>query len=72
MGENGDDYNYTYFDRWVADETDLGDEAAFRASFRAGEIAADFSMIRLDDGERVSLSGLWRAKPLVMEFGSFT
>ena len=43
MGENGDGYNYAYFDRWVADGTDLADEAAFRASFRAGEIAADLA-----------------------------
>lgn len=29
-------------------------------------------MPRLGDGALVSLSELWRSKPLVMEFGSFT
>jgi hypothetical protein len=72
MSEDGDGYNYAYFDQWVENWTDVADEAAFRDSFRPGEAAADFSLIRLDDGERVALSELWRAKPLVMEFGSFT
>jgi hypothetical protein len=65
-------YNYEYFDRHVASGADGDDEAAFRASFRAGEAASDFTLVRLDDGAQVALSGLWRTKPLVMEFGSFT
>jgi hypothetical protein len=65
-------YNYAHFDKYVADGADLADEDAFRASFRAGERAADFALLRLDDGTTVGLSELWRTRPLVMEFGSFT
>jgi hypothetical protein len=65
-------YNYSYFDQHVASRADLADEAAFRDSFRAGEAAESFSLFRLDDGTQVRLSDLWRTKPLVMEFGSFT
>jgi nicotinic acid phosphoribosyltransferase len=76
MAEHGEmdqaGYNYAYFDQHVAAGTDSEDEAAFRASFRAGEQAEDFSLVRLDDGAPVRLSDLWRSKPLVMEFGSFT
>ena len=69
---NPDRYNYAYFDQHVASGADGEDEAAFRASFRAGEQAGDFALLRLDDGTQVKLSDLWRSRPLVMEFGSFT
>ena len=77
MGEyaNGDEaarYNYRNFDAWVALFGDLADEAAFAASPSAGQRAPDFTVPRLGDGALVSLSELWRSKPLVMEFGSFT
>jgi hypothetical protein len=65
-------YNYVNFDRHVAADGDMADEIAFRGSFSAGEAAADFTLVRLDDGSRQPLSELWRSKPLVMEFGSFT
>ena len=65
-------YNYAYFDAHVAAGADADDEAAFRASYRAGEQAGDFALVRLDDGIQVKLSDLWRSRPLVMEFGSFT
>jgi hypothetical protein len=65
-------YNYPRFDEYVADGGDVADEAAFWASPRAGQRAPDFSLPRLGDGAQVSLSGLWRSRPLVMEFGSFT
>jgi hypothetical protein len=65
-------YNYSRFDGYVAAGGDLADEAAFRASPRAGERAADFTLLRLGDSAQVTLSGLWRSRPLVMEFGSFT
>lgn len=65
-------YNYVNFDRHVASGGDIADEDAFRASFHAGDQADDFTLTRLDDGEQVKLSDLWRSKPLVMEFGSFT
>jgi hypothetical protein len=60
------------FDAWVAAQGDLADEAAFAASPAAGQPAPDFTLPRLGDGAPVSSSGLWRSKPLVMEFGSFT
>ena len=72
---NGDEaamYNYRNFDAWVAALDDLADEAAFAKSPSAGQRAPDYTLPRLGDGAPVSLSGLWRSKPLVMEFGSFT
>jgi hypothetical protein len=76
MGEANRDstaaYNYPRFDEYVADGGDMADEAAFWASPRAGQRAPDFTLPRLGDGAQVSLSGLWRSRPLVMEFGSFT
>jgi hypothetical protein len=76
MGEANRDstaaYNYPRFDEYVADGGDVADEAAFWASPRAGQRAPDFTLPRLGDGAQVSLSGLWRSRPLVMEFGSFT
>jgi hypothetical protein len=77
MGEdaNGDDaarYNYRNFDAWVAALGDLAGEAAFAVSPSAGQRAPDFTLPRLGDGAPVALAGLWRSKPLVMEFGSFT
>jgi hypothetical protein len=66
------DYNYIYFDQYMAKGGHQRDEAAFRVNFRAGDPAADFSLPRLDDGDRVELASLWKSKPLVMEFGSFT
>jgi hypothetical protein len=65
-------YNYPHFDDYVADGSDVSDEAAFRAAPRAGERAPDFTLPRLGDGAGIQLSELWRSKPLVMEFGSFT
>ena len=56
----------------LAAETRAADEAAFAASPSAGQRAPDFTLPRLGDGAPVSLAGLWRSKPLVMEFGSFT
>jgi hypothetical protein len=77
MGEAGNRegaaaYNYPHFDDHVARGGDVADEAAFRDSPRAGARAEDSTLPRLDDGAQVGLAGLWRSKPLVMEFGSFT
>ena len=75
MGRNGADpatYNYVYFDRYVATGADTADEAAFNTAFHAGDLAVDYTLTELDGGARVKLSELWTAKPLVMEFGSFT
>ena len=65
-------YNYPRFDDYVAAGGDVADEAAFWASPRAGQRAPDFALPRLGDGPGVRLSDLWRSRPLVMEFGSFT
>ena len=76
MGDTGRDgaasYNYSHFDGYVADAGDMADEDAFWASPRAGQRAPDFTLPRLGDGAGITLSDLWRSKPLVMEFGSFT
>ena len=76
MGEADRDstaaYNYPRFDEYVAAGGDMADEHAFRASPWAGQRAPDFMLPRLGGGAQVSLSGLWRSRPLVMEFGSFT
>jgi hypothetical protein len=65
-------YNYPRFDEYVAAGGDKADEDAFRASPWAGQRALDFTLPRLGDGTGVRLSDLWRSRPLVMEFGSFT
>lgn len=65
-------YNYRHFDQHVARGGDLEDEVAFRASPHAGELAENSTLVRLDDAAQVRLDELWRSKPLVMEFGSFT
>jgi hypothetical protein len=76
MGEADRDstgvYNYPRFDAHVAAGGDMADEAAFWASPRVGQRAPDFTLRRLGDGGSVRLSELWRSRPLVMEFGSFT
>ena len=71
-GDGAAAYNYPRFDDYVAAGGDLADEAAFWASPPAGQRAPDFILPRLGDGAAVGLSGLWRSRPLVMEFGSFT
>jgi hypothetical protein len=70
--DRAESYNYPHFDSYIAAGGDLADEAAFWASPRAGQRAPDFRLPRLCDGDQVRLSELWRPKPLVMEFGSFT
>ena len=65
-------YNYPHFDDYVAGGGDMADEAAFWDSPRAGQRAPDFTLPRLGGGAGVRLSDLWRSKPLMMEFGSFT
>ncbi len=65
-------YNYPRFDDYVAAGGDAADEAAFWVSPRPGQRAPDFTLPRLSDGAGVRLSDLWRSRPLVMEFGSFT
>lgn len=65
-------YNYAHFDQHIAEGGEQEMTVAFRETFRAGQRAGDFPLHSLDDAARVRLSELWRSKPLVMEFGSFT
>ena len=65
-------YNDPRFDDYVAAGGDVADEAGFWTSPRAGQRAPNFTLRRLGDDAGVGLSDLWRSKPLVMEFGSFT
>jgi hypothetical protein len=65
-------YNYPHFDAYVDAGGDLAEEAAFWRSAAGGQRAEDFTLSRLGDCAEVRLSELWRSKPLVMEFGSFT
>jgi len=41
-------------------------------SLRVGDPAPDFSLLKLDRSERVRLSELNRAQPVVLVFGSYT
>lgn len=69
MGSSG--YNYEHFDEYIERGGD-GEFLAFRNALHVGDVAPDFSAIRLDDGATVALSDLWQRQPMVMEFGSFT
>jgi hypothetical protein len=72
LSNSAGSYNYPRFDDYVAGGDDMADEDAFWASPRAGQRAPEFVLPRLGDGAGVRLSDLWRSRPLVMEFGSFT
>jgi hypothetical protein len=65
-----DAYNYAHF------PLDLDGPlfAAFPQLLRVGTQAPDGELIRLDDddGARVRLSEYWRARPVIIEFGSVT
>jgi hypothetical protein len=65
-------YNYEHFDEHIGEGGEHTALAAFRESLHAGQRAMDADLTRLDDGAQVRLSDLWRSKPLVVEFGSFT
>lgn len=66
-----DEYNYARFDRFIASGGDSIFET-FRDRNHAGERAPDGELTRLGDGASVRLSSLWAARPIVLEFGSFT
>lgn len=57
-------YNYAVFQ----DDVDWD---SFQSRLHAGEKAPDFTLTDLD-GNAVSLSSLWRAGHLMIEFGSYT
>ena len=68
MADSEDDeataYNYAIF----RGEEDFD---AFAGQPHAGERAPDITLMDLD-GNEVTLSSLWRANHLVLEFGSYT
>lgn len=67
-----DSYNYARFDEYVESGQESADFSAFPNHLHAGEAAPDFTALHLDDGHPVRLSGVWRRKNVVLEFGSFT
>lgn len=64
-------YNYEHFDVYVASGEDEREFGAFPNMLHAGERAPDGELTVLGGG-RVTLSELWRAHGVVLEFGSFT
>jgi hypothetical protein len=64
-------YNYEHFDAYVESGEDEQEFGAFASAPHAGERAPDGELTVLD-GQRVRLSDLWRARGVVLEFGSFT
>lgn len=67
-----DDYNYARFDEYVTDGREAREFGAFATHLGVGVPAPDATLTRLDDGEEVALSELWRDRAAVFEFGSFT
>lgn len=65
-------YNYERFDEYVASGRELAEFSAFGDHLHAGGRAPDFDAIRLDGGERITLSRVWSERTVVLEFGSFT
>jgi hypothetical protein len=65
------DYNYADFAEHVASGGLAGFEG-FADRLHAGAKAPSFPLTRLDDGATVELADLWRRRPVVLEFGSFT
>ncbi len=61
-------YNYHHFPQ------DLEQAAfdAFRDHLRVGERAPDGEAVDLQTGRSTTLSSLWRAGPLILEFGSLS
>jgi hypothetical protein len=66
------DYNYEHFDTYVEAGGEAAEFDAFPDHLHAGDHAPDAVLVRLEDGRPERLSERWRAKPVVVEFGSFT
>jgi hypothetical protein len=64
-------YNYERFDEYVESGVDEREFGAFPNMLHAGGQAPEGELTMLD-GERVTLSDLWRQNGIVLEFGSFT
>ncbi len=67
-----DDYNYAHFDKYVAAGGERREFSAFPNQLHVGQPAPDFSALRLDDNETVTLSEVSRRRAVLLEFGSFT
>jgi hypothetical protein len=65
------DYNYERFDAYVESGEDEREFGSFPNMLHAGERAPDGELVVLG-GAKVALSGLWRDRGVVLEFGSFT
>jgi hypothetical protein len=61
-------YNYASFPLDMEQET----FDAFPDRLRTGDRAPDGTLVDATTGEEIALSSLWRSRPLVIEFGSFT
>lgn len=67
-----DGYNYPRFDEYVTSGREAREFGAFPTHLGVGVPAPDATLTRLDDGDEVALSELWRHRMAVLEFGSFT
>jgi hypothetical protein len=65
-------YNYERFDDYVAHGGEQAEFAAFPNLLHAGDPAPEITGVLLADGERITLSSIWRKRTVVVEFGSFT
>lgn len=65
------EYNYERFDAYVESGEDEREFGAFPNVLHAGDRAPGGELTPLG-GARVQLSELWRARGVVLEFGSFT
>ena len=63
-----DTYNYATFD--LEREDPAFDE--FRGVLHAGGRAKSYSLTDAHTGDKLTLSSMWRAGPVLMEFGSYT
>lgn len=64
-------YNYECFDTYAA-QGEESEFAAFPNHLHVGEPAPDAVLTALGSGRQERLSDRWRARTVVMEFGSFT
>lgn len=64
-------YNYEKFDTYVETGPEAEEFGRFANVLHAGERAPDGDLTALD-GSPARLSGLWRRRGVVLEFGSFT
>lgn len=65
-------YNYATFDGYVSTGAEEREFDAWPNLLHVGDVAPDFVAARLDTGEQVALSSIWKRRSVVVEFGSFT